>query len=460
MNRRIPAPRTGAGPTTNRATIPAAILLVAATALAGCSPEGPSAPTAPATDRPAAGPAAPTPPTAGTDAGGGSFSWSIEMHRGGSTFAWAVKDRTVAAGETGAHALPRGFWHGELQQPVVHVRAGYEDAAGAVSLSVASRTAPPYRPRDSRFGDSFGNGEAYVYVGGYGDLTLEARHLPSGAASRFRLEIGDLRDNAPDLETIWFAREHARPVIPAVGRLPATCDPALRASAVRFTEGVWEDWRLPIPVDLVDNFPTVREPWIWTNGEPTGYLEAFDLSVMREQIEAYAEQIEQNLGFPIIEFGRVISADTLQREGGANRPRRTERLHVGYRVGDCSLAAAACAHLESGFASWWVRASAGDSGEAVGMAHEIEHLLGFKHEYSDFDATSRNPDGVAMDQPEYRNFLPGQRYWTGNHRWQCGRTGPNTVSSTDSCYKEWDDSRYTASATLANLYCIFESQRR
>lgn len=459
MNRRTPGHRTGAGPPTNRAAIPAAVLLVAALALAGCSPDGPTTPTAPTA--PAAEPT--TEPTARPTtppAGGGPFSWSIEMHRGRSTFAWVVRDRTVRAGETGVHTLPGGFWHGELQQPVVHVRAGYEGAAGAVSLSVASRTAPPYRPRDSGIGDSYGNGEAYIYVGGYGDLTLEARHLPSGAASRFRLEIGALGDNAPDLETIWFAGEHSRPGIPAIGRLPATCDPSLRASAVRFTEGVWKDWRLPFPVDLVDNYPTVREPWIWTNGEPSGYLEAFDPSVMREQIEAYAEQIEQNLGFPIIEFGRVISADTLAREGGANRPRRTRRLHVGYRVGDCSLGAAACAHIESGFASWWVRASSGDSGEAIGMAHEIEHLLGFKHEYNEFDETSRNPDGVAMDQPAYLNFLPGQRYWTGNHRWQCGRTARNTVASTDSCYKEWDDSRYTASATLANLYCIFESQRR
>lgn len=434
----------------------ALVLPVAALALVGCSPDGPTAPTAPAapTAEPVARPTAPPP------GGGGPFSWSIEMHRGRGAFEWVVSGRPVPAGETGAHALPRGFWHGHLQQPVVHVRVDYRGAAGAVSLSVASRTAPPYRPRDPRIGDSYGNGEAYVYVGGYGDLTLEARHLPTGAASRFRLEIGDLRDNAPDIATIRAAGDQVRAGIPALGRIPRTCDPSLRASAVRFTEGVWEDWRLPIPVDLVDNYPTAREPWIWTNGAPTDYLEAFDLSLMREQIEAYAEQIEDNLGFPIIEFGRVISADTLEQEGGKSRPRRRQRFHVGYRVGDCPLGAAACAHIESGFASWWVRAAVGDSGEAIGMAHEIEHLLGFKHEYHAFDESSRNRDGVAMDQPAYRNFLPGQRYWTGNHRWQCGRTGSNSVASTDSCYKEWDDSRYTASATLANLYCIFESQRR
>lgn len=438
----------------------AIVLPVAALALAGCSPDGPTTPTAPTTDRPTARPTVPTAPTPGADAGGGPFAWSIEMHRGGSAFEWVVNARSVPAGGTGVHRLPGNTWHGELQQPVVHVRVDYGSAAGAVSLSVASRTAPPYRPRDSRIGDSFGDGEAYVYVGGYGDLTLGARHLPTGATSQFRLEIGDLQDNAPDLETIWFARNHIRPGIPAIRRIPSTCDPSLRASAVRFTEGIWQDWRLPIPVDLVDNYPTDREPWIWTDGRPTDYLEAFDPSVMRGQIEAYAEQIEDNLGFPIIEFGRVISADTLAQEGGKSRPRQRQRFHVGYRVGDCPLGAAACAHVESGFASWWVRASVGDSGEAIGMAHEIEHLLGFKHEFNAFDESSQDPDGVAMDEPEYRNFLPGQRYWTGNHRWQCGRTGSNSVASTDSCYKEWDDSRYTASATLANLYCIFESQRR
>ena len=439
------------------ATPGAVLLLVAAMALAGCSPDGPTTPTTPTapTARPVTRPTAPTPP-----AGFGEpFSWSVEMHRGGGDFYWVATDREVPSGGTGVHALSRGFWHGNLQQPVVRFRAEY-GAAGAVSLSVASRTAPAYRPRDTTFGDSFGDGEAYVWVGGYGDLTLEARHLASGATSRFRVEIGDLRDNAREVETIRFGGDHTLAAIPRIRRIPATCDPRLRRSAIRFTEGIWEDWRLPIPVDLVDNFPAVREAWIWTNGEPTGYLEAFDPSLMREQIEAYAEQIEENLGFPIIEFGRLISAETLAQEGGAARPRRTQRFHVGYQVGDCPLGAAACAHIESGFASWWVRASVGDFGEAVAMAHEIEHLLGFKHEYSELDESSRRPDGVAMDEPAYINFLPGQRYWTGNHEWQCGRTGRNSVASTDSCYKEWDDSRYTASATLENLYCIFESQRR
>ena len=432
----------------------AVLLLVAALALAGCSPDGPAAPTAPTTRPTATRPTAPTPPA------GEPFSWSVEMHRGGSDFDWVVRDRRVPSGDTGVHALPRGFWHGTLQQPVVHVRAKYGGGAGAVSLSVASRTAPAYRPWGRAFGDSFGDGEAYVRVGGYGDLTFEARHLPSGAASRFRVEIGDISDNAPEVETIRFGGEHTLPGIPRIRRIPATCDPRLRRSAIRFTERIWQDWRLPIPVDLVDNYPDTREPWIWTGGEPTDYLEAFDPSLMREQIEAYAEQIEGNLGFPIIEFGRLISAETLAREGGAARPRRMQRFHVGYRVGRCSLGAAACAHIESGFASWSVRASVGDHGEAVGMAHEIEHLLGFKHEYSEFDESSRRPDGVAMDEPAYLNFLPGQRYWDGEHEWRCGRTGPNTVSSTSPCYKEWDDSRYTASATLENLYCIFESQRR
>lgn len=435
-----------------RAAVSAAVW---AGVFAGCGGDAPTTPGARA-----------APAEAGRGAGsaagaGGRFLWSVEVHDGGGDFRWAVDEEPVAAGATGSASLPRGFFHGRLQQPVLHFLVKRPGGGGPVGLSVVSRTAPEFRPFESPFGDSFGGGEAYVYVGGYGGVTLEARGDGAGDRSRFVVEVGDAGDNAPDIETVWYAGDHALPVVPVLGRRPPTCDGSVRESALRFTGRVWSGWRLPIPVDLVDNFPTDRVPWTWSGEVPTDWHEPFDLGRIREQVEAYAGQIERNLGFAVIETGKVISEETLAAEGGADRPRRTERFHLGYRVGDCPFGfTAACAHIESGFASWAARASVGDFGEAIGVAHEIEHLLGFKHEYNAFDETSLVPDGVAMDQPAYLNFLPGQRYWTGNHEWRCGPVGRNHIASTSDCYKEWDDSRYTASATLANLYCIFEPQSR
>lgn len=433
----------------------AAWAAVWAGAFAGCSGD---APTTPAPRAAAPGAAA---PSAGSAGAGGAFVWSVEVHDGGGDFRWAVHEESVAAGAAGSASLPRGFFHGNQQQPVLHFVVSREGSDGPPSLSVVSRTAPRYRPFDSPFGDSFGGGEAYVYVGGYGGVTVEARDRQTDAAARFVVEVGDVADNAPDIDTVWYAGEHSLPVVPVLARRPPTCDGSARESALRFTHRVWSGWRLPIPVDLVDNFPKDRVPWTWTDDVPTDYLEAFDLGRIREQVEAYAGQIERNLGFPVIEMGEVISEEMLEAQGGADRPRRRERFHLGYRVADCPFGfTAACAHIESGFASWAARASVGDFGEAIGVAHEIEHLLGFKHEYNTYDETSLVPDGVAMDQPAYINFLPGQRYWTGSHEWQCGLVGRNRIASTSDCYKEWDDSRYTASATLANLYCIFEPQSR
>lgn len=429
--------------------------VAAAAVFAGCSGD---APTTPAAGRAAPGAAG---PTAGAGGSGGGFVWSVEVHDGGGDFRWAVDEVSVAAGATGSGSAPRGFFHGELQQPVLHFVVSRGGGDGPIRLSLVSRTAPEYRPFDSPFRDSFGDGEAYVYVGGYGGVTVEARDEGTGARSRFRFEVGDPADNAADIETVRYAGEHSLPVVPVLARTPPTCNGSIRESALRYTGRIWSGWRLPIPVDLVDNFPKDRVPWIWSGEVPTDYHEAFDLGRIREQVEAYAEQIERNLGFAVIEMGEVISEETLDAQGGADRPRRMQRFHLGYRVGDCPFGfTAACAHIERGFASWAARASVGDFGEAIGVAHEIEHLLGFKHEYNRFDQTSLVRDGVAMDEPAYLNFLPGQRYWTGNHEWRCGLVGPNRNAATGACYKEWDDSRYTASATLANLYCIFEPQSR
>lgn len=288
-----------------------------------------------------------------------------------------------------------------------------------------------------------------IVVGGYGEIVVVA--TTETASASLRVEIPG--QNYPDVDLVSspygkFVLPGPPPTRPVTDR----CDPTLRGDALSYTDHIWQDWRLPIPVDVVDNFPKDYRQHGCTygpDGELLGcdYWDRVDPYAILEQIDDYAEQMEDAMGFRVLTPGRVIG----EAEADPSRPTMTERFHIGYRIAECRLPgrSLAEAHIQDGFANWCIAHSeilatdSGGTGEIAAVAHELEHLIGFKHAYDPEDETSLVRAGVPMVYPEARHFLPGMKYWTGPRE----------------TYKAWDESRYTAPETLQNIYCIFRDQR-
>lgn len=293
-------------------------------------------------------------------------------------------------------------------------------------------------------------GRVWIEVGGYGEFIVLAT-TETGSAS-LRVEIPGQNHPSVDLVSSPYS-EFVLPGPPPTRTVRDRCDPTLREDALSYTGRLWQNWRLPIPVDVVDNFPKDYKTSgcsYGPDGELRGcqYLDRVDPYAVLEQIDDYAEQMEDAMGFRVVTPGRVIG----ETEADPSRPRRAERFHIGYRIEECGFGwgRIAEAHIRGGFANWCIRAhteylatNSGGTGEIAGVAHELEHLLGFKHPYDPDDETSLVLDGVPMVYPQIRPILPGMKYWTGP----------------DYTYRAWDDSRYTAPETLQNLYCIFRDQR-
>lgn len=293
-------------------------------------------------------------------------------------------------------------------------------------------------------------GRVWIEVGGYGELVVLAETATDSAS--LRVEVPGRNYPSAELVSSPYS-EFVLPGPPPTRTVRDRCDPTLREDALSFTGHIWQDWRLPIPVDVVNNFPTDYK-WSTCSGGPDGengdcqYFDRVDPYAVLEQIDDYAEQMEDAMGFRVVTPGRVIG----ETEADRSRPRRTERFHIGYRIAECGFGwgLVAEAHIRDGFANWCIRAhteilatNSGGTGEIAAVAHELEHLLGFKHPYDPDDESSLVLDGVPMVYPQVRPLLPGMKYWTGP----------------DDTYKAWDDSRYTAPETLQNLYCIFRNQR-
>ena len=294
-------------------------------------------------------------------------------------------------------------------------------------------------------------GRVRIQVGGYGEIVVLATTDTDSAAS-LRVEIPGR--NHPDVGLVSSPfSKFVLPGPPPTRSVTNRCDPTLREDALSYTDHIWQDWRLPIPVDVVDNFPKdykLRGCADDSDGERRvcSYQDRVDPYAVLEQIDDYAEQMEDAMGFRVLTPGRVIG----EAEADRSRPRMTERFHIEYGAAECSCyTCIAEAHISNGFAYWCVRAhtevlttDSGGTGEIAAVAHELEHLLGFKHPYDPEDESSLATDGVSMVYPRVRSLLPGMKYWTGTELDE---------------YKEWDESRYTAPETLQNLYCIFRDQR-
>ena len=295
-------------------------------------------------------------------------------------------------------------------------------------------------------------GYVEIQVGGYGEIVVVATTETDSAS--LRVEIPGRNHPSVELVSSPF-NDYVLPGPPPTRPVTDRCDPTLREDALSYTDHIWQDWRLPIPVDVVDNFPKGYRKHGCTHG-PDGelrsceYWDRIDPYAVLEQIDDYAEQMEDTMGFRVLTPGRVIG----EAEAAPSRPRMTERFHIGYRIAECrirtdGLLTVAGAHIRDGFANWCIAYSeilatdSGGTGEIAVVAHELEHLIGFKHPHDPEDETSLVPAGVPMVYPEARHFLPGMKYWAGG-----GET-----------YKAWDESRYTAPETLQNIYCIFRDQR-
>lgn len=269
------------------------------------------------------------------------------------------------ATETIRHSLPFGFWN-QGQTPRVGVSVRFEQVEGldppaepassvmddeAIHLTEWPR-AFWFVPYDDGtglyepvfFGDgffrSFGEPTAPsrwernlgIIVGGYGRVIVSATY--SGAASVVELEMPGR--NSPDVELLEYGRGSFSLGAVASGTpgLPHgfsfRCDSRTRRDALRFVNGLWKNWRLPIPVDVVDNFPSEINP----------------LAVLG-QVADYAEQIEDAIGFPVVEEGRIIPSASRER------PRLEQRFHLTHDPTVCwTGGVVACAVVKSGFASW------------------------------------------------------------------------------------------------------------
>lgn len=360
-------------------------------------------------------------------------------------YAWFIVRATLRTGASGEvrsasisrfdlSGIPRGWTH----DPPPGAPTPFDSFAG-----------DPPRPADPVF---HGSGEATVPVGGYGSIGMSIVGPNGDARAEVRMVLPGRNGRPVSLEN-W-----ALTARPAIGSTRTRCEPDARHQAERLTTGLWSNWRLPIPVDVVDNFPTEPELHSSTSNSADELIERtyfapVSTAAIMGQLDDLSRQIEDALGFAVIQPGRLIGTS----EADPGRPARTQRFHVGYRIGRCGFGfIAACAHTRSGFISYATQASR-PNGELDALAHEILHLLGFKHDtrrgpYGPDRYASPGDPGVAMRFPDLRQIEPGQQYWVASTRYIT-----NTHYRWD--YQEWDDSRYAAPEDLENLRCIFEPQR-
>lgn len=199
-----------------------------------------------------------------------------------------------------------------------------------------------------------------------------------------------------------------------------------REKALQFGGTLWQDWDLPIPVDVVDNFPRVS---------------AGDIM---DQVRIYSDSIEEYTGIRILDPGQIISLT----EHSWDRSNRLQRFHIGYQLEPCGVQAYACAFVGSGFASW-----ASDDGTywreelsygpISAVPHELEHLLGFEHP-ADWDSQPGQGIGVSMVTPRVETILPGQQCW-----------GSFFTNAGDYHYFDYDWNLTSGPDTMENLRCIF-----
>lgn len=329
----------------------------------------------------------------------------LERNGGSSPGFWVIVELSIR--EVGTNVV--------VADPVVEVRFDIEMPAFTVNEATGvcdQEVVPRVRKIDDTIVTN-------VDVRGYGAVRITATH----AGRIGHLVIDFPGKNKPDVSTKYFVLSDP-PRIPRGGiQCTTQRQDALQYGPVNY---LWEDWPLPIPIDVVDNFP---------DASPA------DSTAILRQIDRLAEQIDDALGFSVIESGSLIA------HADRGRPERERRFHIKYDPGRCnrgdSYVASACAG--GGIATWTEGDTHDDQyfpGEVVALPHEIEHLLGFKHPAVWEDGDSRSSHGVPMSTgPDYHHYEPGQSCF-GNPL----HNGP---------YSEWEQNHHMAPETLANLYCIF-----
>ena len=425
---------------------------------------------------PAAAPTTPTPGQEPPSSPPVEFSWTVTSPEPDpATFSWPK--RYLADGMRStlnnqpALQYPANFWEqdldfGHFPRVEIEVRALREESRIPVQVAIDVSGIPvgwnvshgPVVPNNLHKQDPIVyTDQAIVFVGGYGTIVASAE--TDYGSSSLRIVMPGRNRDPVELVTSPLDR-FVIPGPPELHPLHDRCDPEIRSEALLTTGFLWEHWTLPIPVDVIDNFPDDFSFSSGSSGDEWYRSPVNPYSVI-QQIEDYAQQIEDAMGFRIITPG-IVSKESA--DFSADRPRRTQRFHIGYGLLRCPFdwGIAACADYRNGIASWNIRAitnmgrldylKANDTGDIVAVAHELEHLLGFKHpptdHFGDPDRYSDGP-GVPMVYPRQIPLLPGQNYWSGRR-----------IKSHIGTYRLWDESRYTAPETLQNLYCIFRDHPR
>ena len=211
-------------------------------------------------------------------------------------------------------------------------------------------------------------------------LTVDALHR----GTRHLVAVASLRDSetsetGPEVETNTLVPEY-------------TCGPEY--DLARDFAIVPHEWDgSPIRADIIDNMPP--------DGLPLSHLEA-----QLEYIERMAEDIEWQLGYPVIERGDVIpqpggfsvrsecdNCDVVV-EGWERQPRTAVAINADQdpkREDGSSIGM--WAQVWDGL-TFWFRYALAEPDENLnrgGLNHEVFHLLGYKH------PDNPDPNGIAMN---------------------------------------------------------------
>ena len=202
-----------------------------------------------------------------------------------------------------------------------------------------------------------------------------------------------------------------------------------RAIALRATPTVVNEWNgTPLPVNMVRNFPDLV---------PDDFLQS-----ELDAIGRLADQIEDQLGYRIIERGHLIDAPPGAPDGWDQDfdrywqtnplPREPGQILAIYLNDDNEAWDGAgspmSAHLCCGTTSYnrrffqpphWTEWTDANSPEGEAIVHELFHLLGFKHSFDQFDLIGVEMSQGGLDRPWARGSEIYYATWTDVDKLRC-----------------------------------------
>lgn len=192
--------------------------------------------------------------------------------------------------------------------------------------------------------------------------------------------------------------------------------------------GLVREWRgTPFRVDMVNNFPDFV---------PNSYLED-----ELDAVERLADQIREQLGYPIIERGDLIDIPANAPDGWdqdfdfyreSYRLRRRGQMLAFYLNDDNQSwggeGSPMSAHPCCGTTSYnrrffrppyWTEWTGANSREGEAIVHEVFHLLGFKHSFDQFDLIGVEMSRGGLDRPWVKGSQVYFATWTDIDNLRC-----------------------------------------